>query len=452
MLIPALIIAKIFSIQSDDLFIPVGSYNLLPGTSALNFVTQFRPSDIAEQINYALVLLGESELPVYGVLDLWPPGLPFLYALLLSGIGSNFFPLKMALLGAFFYGFSGFTLSRAVEFAGPYSGLVLKLLFILPLIYSSFANVLFSGIGIYSSDFYCFCLLTVLFSLIIERQKNLIKLTVLALVISSLIYLRSYYYIIFTIYFFIFLLVFIFIYFINYIYKFNLANILIAYFNQPIFKLAYVFSVVWLLLLPWKIFYIDGNSKNFSWTATDQAWSAQWRDDYPSDTFLVGINTACLVEKVLCDQLSKFQPFGNSPSGNWSPPELGAKFYKNLSLVTFFNNPVSWYNYKLGVLNSLWFDGVKFINNDNILSYILSLLILIFCILSPIIIYIILMKNKNFNNIGGIYFLYIIFLVGNLIVFTFIHYEPRYSIPLKWISLLLFIYMAINFINLKRKG
>lgn len=211
-----------------------------------------------------------------------------------------------------------------------------------------------------------------------------------------------------------------------------------------------IFIITWLMLLPW-IVLLKIEHKPFLWTVTDQVWAAQWRLDVPD--FLAGINTPCLIEKELCMKLMPYQL-----QDTWATPVLGANFYKKLSLVTFISNPVIWYKEKLNFFYIFWFEGRHLIDINSMYKFIqyfnmAAILILVFYFSIYRIYY--FFKNFKYNsftfnkddNIGFILFLFLFF---NIIIFTFAHFESRYSLPLKLSVYVILIYKVSSYFKFNK--
>jgi hypothetical protein len=209
-----------------------------------------------------------------------------------------------------------------------------------------------------------------------------------------------------------------------------------------------VLLVAWLVLLPWKLV-LQINQSPSDWTATNQVWAAQWRNDLPS--FLVGLNTPCVLERNICEQLMPFQY-----SDTWAEPKLGSDFYKRLSVATFVSSPLAWYGEKAKVFRYLWFDAQGFfwvdakdIDKDltpwKVIMYIQSLVMVVMCIGLAVTSGVRLGRNfircSPLLENNGLYVLFLSFFGCNLVVFTFLHYEARYSIPLKWVTYLVFVFL-----------
>lgn len=445
--IPFAVLIKVGAVSNQDLVIPLLGNNYIPmgdikiplSMDASEFTVLFKGSDIAEQLKWSLSFLEGLRNGSNWVFNLWPPGMPFLYLLVVGISGPLYFPLKMLFLAALFYGLSGYILSASFNKQAPLAIFSIKILYLIPFFYSSFSTIVFSGLGIFSSDFYCLWLLSILFYFL-STSMNVANKVLIAFIFSALIYLRSFYYISFSLLYKIFFLISI-LYVFSYLMKYGAMGAISRVVRLPSFKtMALILISTWLFIAPWKFFYLFQNKLDFPWTSTDQVWAAQWRDDYPKDTFLVGLNTSCLIQKELCNKLSVFQL-----SDNWATPTLGSNFYRNLTIITFIENPRSWYREKYRVFNSLWFEGhevrLKTLTGSDFLSFFL----LIFAILFPFAL-LLGLKKKWINDANiHIYLIYLFFCLQNLVVFTFAHYEPRYSLPLKWATMMMVVYILCVF-------
>ena len=109
---------------------------------------------------------------------------------------------------------------------------------------------------------------------------------------------------------------------------------------------------------------------------------------------LSGINTPCHVSPSVCHSLDEYDPKKN---------KLGYSFYKELALITFVLHPIDWYRYKGRFFSELWF-GHKARGWARVEGTTVALMGIVFAI--------------------G-------FLLFNIAVFTFLHFEWRYSIFLR---------------------
>ena len=452
-LLPSLVFVKVFYSDGQGFFIPMATGGLYLSATANEFVERFNPSDTATQLGWALDYLKNPQLAGNFAIDFWPPGMPFFYLIVLKFTGASYFVLKMAILGAFLYGLSGISLYIIFTqfFRGAFSKFAIGGLFLVPFFYSSFSGPLFYGLGIFSSDFYCFCFLTIFFSLLLKNKENYSNIFYIAIILAVLIYIRSFYYILFEFYIKTIIIIAIIYAFLNF-YKYKKIKSIYSIYKNPFFKNSLLLiAIIYLLVAPWKIFYLNKNNRDFSWTATEQVWAAHWRNDYPADTFLIGINTSCLVNKPLCEKLFVFQ----SPD-TWTPSYLGSNFYKNLTLTTYLSNPIAWYREKLRVFDSFWFDGIRLslvpFNLSSFFSFIIIITVLILFAISLYIIFYrkLILNDPSIFNIKP-YIFYAVFTLQNIMVFTFVHYEPRYSVPLKWVTLMMAIFLLASFLNSRRK-
>jgi hypothetical protein len=441
-LVPALLFFMLFHMGEG------GAYLVVPGqnidtklnlfVTAEDYLRQFPNGDISYQLKFAVDYLRDGSIAAW-VLNLWPPGMPGLYWLILKLSGSNYFPIKIITLSTMFYALASYLVYRSLA-RGRFSPSFLVAC-ALPLVFVTFQVSIFLSTNLFSSDFYCFALLAILLSLIFERSPQALgRLALMAVVLAALAYFRSFYFI------FIKLLT------VGSLYTLLVwggwvmvrqgwrAAIKAVVQSKLLASFGVVLLLTWALLLPWKA-YLLINERTFEWTATDQAWAAQWRNDLP--LFLFGMNTPCILENDICVKLMPFQY-----PDTWATPKLGSDFYKRLSIVTFVSRPFEWYGEKAKVFHHFWFDGHEFDKNmsaSQLIKYMQSAGLLVACVGLAIVSIIRLIRNISRHRPilegNGLYVLFMAFFICNLVVFTFAHYESRYSVPLKWVTFLFFMFL-----------
>lgn len=426
-------------IHGKDLALnPTIDKELAISASAEEFIRQFPDGDISYQLKFALDYIHDGSIADW-VLNLWPPGMPALYILILKLSGPGHFPLKIVTLSTLFYALASYLIYLSLA-RGRFSPTALVACAI-PLACMTFQETIFLEFNLFSSDFYCFTLLGILLSLLFkEVGKSLWRPVAIAILLAALAYFRSFYFI------FIKLLTFgsvsalaawITCAVVNCGWRATITKVVQS---KLLASVGMVLVSTWVLLLPWKAFLVL-SERTFEWTATDQVWAAQWRNDLPP--FFAGINTPCILEKEICEQLMPFQH-----ADAWTTPKLGSDFYKRLSLATFISSPLKWYTEKVKIFHSFWFDGYKFKRSlpvSRLLQYVQSAGLLVLCIVLVLVSLGCLIRNLSHHRPitegNGLYILFLAFFSYNFLVFTFVHYEPRYSIPLKWVTYLFFIFL-----------
>lgn len=441
-LVPALLFFMLFHMGEGGAYLVVHGQNIDTKlnlfVTAEDYLRQFPNGDISYQLKFAVDYLRDGSIGVW-VLNLWPPGMPGLYWLILKLSGSDYFPIKIITLSTLFYALASYLLYRSLA-RDRFSPSFLVAC-ALPLVFMTFQGSIFLSTNLFSSDFYCFALMAILLSLIFEgNPQSVWRLALMAIVLAALAYFRTFYFI-----------------FIKLLTIGSLLTLLVwggwAMLRQGWramikgvveSKLLTPFGVVllftWALLLPWKA-YLVTTERTFEWTATDQAWAAQWRNDLPS--YFSGMDTPCILEKDICNQLMPFQY-----PDTWATPKLGSDFYKRLSIATFVSRPFEWYGEKAKVFHRFWFDGKKLDMRQpgsTLVAYIQSAGLLVACVGLAMASAVRLMRNISCHRPilegNGLYVLFTAFFICNLVVFTFAHYESRYSIPLKWVTFLFFMFL-----------
>lgn len=425
-------------VDEGDIYLLAHGQKLALAASAEDFLRQFPGGDISYQLKFAVDYVHDGSIGAW-VLNLWPPGMPWLNILILSLSGSGYFTLKIMALSTLLYALASYLVYRSLA-RGRFSPAAL-LACVLPMLYASFQNSIFWQLQIFSTDFYCFALLAILLAIIFDSEpKTARHFVLMAIALAALAYFRSFYFI-----------------FIKFFTLWSLvalagwggwtmlgggwsAAVKDVVRSKLVVSVGMVLLFSWALLLPWMVVLkIEG--KPFDWTVTDQVWAAQWRNDIP--VFLAGMNTPCILEKNVCEQLMPFQY-----PDTWATPKLGSDFYKRLSIATFVAQPLKWYQEKAKVFHYLWFDGLKFDEKktgSQLTQFIVSVILLAVCVALALFAVVRSVRNvlrhRPFLEKNELNFLFMIFCIYNVMVFTFAHYEPRYSVPLKWVAYLFSMFL-----------
>jgi hypothetical protein len=443
-LIPAVFFYMLCHVEANEIYLIAKGQKLALTASAEDFLRQFPDGDISYQLKFAVDFVRDGSISAW-VLNLWPPGMPGLNILIIGLTGTSYYTLKMMSLSALLYAFASYLVYRSLG-CGRFSPAAM-LACALPMLYMSFQKSIFVNLQIFSTDYYCFMLLAVLLSLLFNDDAvSFRRLALMAIVLAALAYFRSFYFIfikLLTVWSMLALAGWCGWGILTRCCKTTLRKVVQS---KLVMSLGVLLLITWALMLPW-IIVLKIEDRPFDWTVTDQAWAAQWRNDLPS--FLVGLNTPCIIEKDVCEQLMPFQY-----ADTWAPPKLGSDFYKRLSIVTFVSHPLKWYGEKAKWFEHFWFDDYGIIQNrtvSKLTRYVQSagylqsfglLVVSLFLALSAVV--------RCANNIShrrpllennGFYFLFLLFFTYNVMVFTFVHFEPRYSIPLKLATFLFLMFL-----------
>lgn len=446
--IPAVLSVMLLHLGDDgSIYFIVHGQKLMLSASVSDYLRQFPGNDISYQLKFSFDYFRYGAIDSW-VLSLWPPGMPGVYWLILKISGPENFPLKIIVLAIGSYAVATYSIYRGIA-QRNFSPTIL-IACALPLFFGTFSKSIFLGNNLFSSDFYCFVLLAILLSKIFRlNYENTIRhILIIAILLAALAYFRSYYYIFIKL-FSIGWIGGLIVWGLILIRKLKRGRVVVRelFGNRPAAIVGKVLLVTWIFLLPWKMV-LNHEGKTFDWTSTDQVWAAQWRNDLPP--FLVGMNTPCIIDRELCEQLMPFQY-----SDTWATPKLGAQFYKILSISTFLLHPYKWYREKAKGFYVFWFDGQQIgVNNKLSLSesfFFLQSACLLFICMGLVLLAIIRVVRKFMNceplfGEDGLDLIFLIFFIFNVMLFTFVHFESRYSIPLKWFTYLFFIFKMKNFL------
>ena len=119
-----------------------------------------------------------------------------------------------------------------------------------------------------------------------------------------------------------------------------------------------------------------------------------------------------------------------------------------MSIATFVSSPIKWYGEKAKIFHNLWFDGKQLnrkMTASQLLPYIESAGLLVTCFYLAFLTVVRsgrnVLRHRPLIENNGLYLLFTFFCLHNLLVFTFAHYEARYSIPLKWVTYLFLMFI-----------
>lgn len=449
-LLPAVLFYMLCHVEAGEIYLVALDQKLALTTSAEDFLRQYPVGDISYQLKFSVDFVRDGTIGDW-VLNLWPPGMPGLNILIIGLTGTGYYTLKMMSLSVLFYTFASYLVYRSLA-RGRFSPSAM-LACILPILYVSVQKSIFEHLQIFSTDYYCFVLLAVLLSLLFKEEPvTFRRLALMAIVLAALAYFRSFYFIfikLLTMWSALALAGWCVWRFQTRCYKATLREVVQS---KLVISFGTFLLITWALLLPW-IVVLKIEGKSFDWTVTDQAWAAQWRNDLPS--FLVSLNTPCMIEKDICEQLMPFQY-----SDTWATPKLGSDFYKRLSIVTFVSHPLLWYVEKAKWFEHFWFDDYKIMQKKTLskltrtvqsVGYLQSMGVLVASLYLALLAVARCASNMSRrrplleNN--GYHFLFLLFVIYNVMVFTFVHFEPRYSIPLKWVTILFLMFLLRDAMN-----
>ena len=172
---------------------------------------------------------------------------------------------------------------------------------------------------------------------------------------------------------------------------------------------------------------------SMSWLHAGYYWGLVWKTDEATHQAFrnTGINTPCRTDPSLCEVLFDYESKSEGQSITYS-------MYGRLAVFTFITKPITWYKNKLQYFDNLWY-GNDWKNevSDNTGRFMQGLIMLI----SPLIFFIYYFINWKSADADYkmIYIASLVFVVFNIMLFTLLHFEMRYSIFIK----LLFVSMLV---------
>jgi hypothetical protein len=190
------------------------------------------------------------------------------------------------------------------------------------------------------------------------------------------------------------------------------------------------------LLLPWRL-YTFKYLHSFSWQHSNSTWVQFWTPDSALPPYFPTINVACHLEPKICDILYQ---------NNIKKDNVNTKFYYGLTLMTFMRHPFGWYAEKAKYFNIFWFGGSFYTYSwHDLLAqskgvFIEGVLAIVAGFTTILAMYF-MWRRENSPEFKGLFLFSLLFLIYNFMLFSLLHYEPRYSLFLR----LYFIYLPVWF-------
>lgn len=403
--------------------LPIVNYTDYLHLSAQQVVQIFGLADSASYVKYAQSFLQNGGL-ISWMTHLWPPGQPMIIAGVIKLFGDSSYPLKMLylIIGLWSLAFV-FVYHSLARIKNPVIKIFIALV---PLYLEVFRSWIF-GYAILMSEGTSLPLLIIAFCLLItwlreDKQKYLIAS---ACVFALLAYIRGYFEMFGN---FILLLTVIYIIY-RCIYLKIVTGSLNGLLSKKLRTILIALLVFNLILVPWRIYHRI-QDHTFSWQQMGLIWPSFWT---PTSYFPTG-NIACEVQPDLCKLL-----YQNDISVG---PKLKNSLYLKLTLMTFITHPFVWYGVKLKAFNAFWFGenngviGWGDLIKHKTLLLIEGIVILLAGVISVILSGILWRKYLP-RETKDLCVFSLGFLAFNVGLFTFFHYEPRYSLDLQ----LFFVYL-----------
>ncbi len=370
-------------------------------------------------------------------INTWPPGEPLVIAALIKLTGMNDYPLKMIIINALVWSLAMVVLFNTLS---EYKNVFVRFfLVLLPFYFPSFTDWIF-GPGLFMSELISIPLFLIAICYLVrwfktDRRQDLIAFAIFFAIIA---YFRGYFEIFSN--FLILLLILTALITVGWIYlktrirqphlkikstvklMQNQWPVLFSEKSKTIVISILVFCVA---LLPWRIYHhhVDGT---YAWqNLSSYIWWVFWG---PRNSYFIDINLACQILPNICKALIDY-----TAKNPWT---ITISFYRNLTLMVLITHPIKWYALKLFYFNRFWFGGGLYVYSwFQLLHYKFCYLIegfsiLIFGLMGMSLNIYYYLRYRT-EQLGGLLFFSLSFILFNIVLFSIFHYEPRYSLYLR---------------------
>lgn len=372
------------------------------------------------------------------VVNLFPPGQMYYAVFLVKATGEGYFPLKMLITASVSWLLVFLVVTWILN--RGHSNVLAPVIILIPMYFSTIRDYVF-GYGMLGAEMLSmplFVLLVYLVLLFGENYKKIKYLASVALILALLAYMRGYFEI-FGNFLIIFLLLLIAL---NILYRSchyhskeeatisvrEFVRLIIARKDQMLPKklrsIAMILIIFLLLLLPWRLSNVE-RGFTMSWLHADYYWGLVWKSDEETHPAFrnTGINTPCRTDPMLCEILNTYENDNEVQSIPFS-------VYGKQAILTFLTKPVTWYKNKLEYFDNLWFgNDWNYELKERTGKFIEGVLIL----LAPLLFYSYYLINWKTvtQSYKDLYISSSVFVLFNIMLFTLLHFETRYSIFLK---------------------
>jgi len=366
-------------------------------------------------------------------INLWPPGQTYLAALIIRFTGEGYYPAKILALNAVLWWLAVMMVFESLR-AIPY-GTVRVILSIVPFFFENIRSWIF-GYGVLGSESFAHPLFIISVCLFLQwsRTSTVRSIVAMAFAMAALAYLRGYFEMLGNV-------------MILVITMLAVLQLSVAVLRAtitdgegilqasagvvrrprthltPRMQTALVAALVFfLLLLPWRLYNVErGNT--LSWIHANYYWSAIWKPDSSANRLYVnlGINIPCHVDPKTCEALQQSEVLRNDK-------QFAQTFFKRLTVVTFLTHPVSWYMHRAKYFHVFWFGSTwEALFSKHKWRFAEGTLLLAAAVFS-VVAGIAAARRTNAKRLR-LFLIYIgTFALFNLVLFTFLHLQYRYSI------------------------
>lgn len=404
-------------------------YLKLPAPSIIQF---FGMMDASSYIKGALFFLQNGYFQPW-ISAAWPPGESLLIAFIIKFTGLSYYPFKMLLLSVF----SWSIVFLLVFFTlGNIQNIYLRFfLSLAPLLIHFFQTWVFDYGLILSENLSLplfimgICLMIRWLQIAPVSSKSNFLLILSALLFALTAYFRGYFELFFGQFLAAVMIVFIAYKLISKLYSGKQNPLLTSRLKTIIFSLI-LFHVI---LIPWRIYQFH-HTGSYSW---QQLASAVWIDFWQPRSVYADANIPCLIHPDWC-QFFYLHDLSQKAS------MLDYRFYRSMSIMALIEHPFAWLWMKAKLFNLFWFGdsnipiGWRHLLHQPVMLVENFLIFLsgVFCLIYSSRLY---FQQKITLTQKGLLIFLGLFILFNFILYTFFHYEPRYSLYLQTV----FIYWPI---------
>lgn len=364
----------------------------------------------------------------------WPPGMPLFIHAIVKVTGDDHYVTKMAVVVGVLYGLAFFLIFYSLS---GFGSSVFPFLLILMLLFMETFTLWNLGLGVLYAESKSFPLfLASIAALVLGFRASSSKFMILAGLLMGLsAYFRAFFGPVGTVFFGGLLLIPI-----SYLrftpWKGVITLIYDKKMNQlfPLFKKAFSeiisparrrflvlvslpFLVFQISLLPWKLHnYYYYNQFVFT-NPSDSTWAILWLPPELLPGFVAAGNSACISDPELCAVIKEH------------PSDYPIQSLKKLAIMTFIKHPFRWYGYRLENFHWLWVSRPWKINDMTSFFFVAESILYAILGLAG---FVLVRRSWKVEQVRYFSWGVILFCLLNVAIFSLVHFEYRYSGPLRF--------------------
>lgn len=194
--------------------------------------------------------------------------------------------------------------------------------------------------------------------------------------------------------------------------------------RQQLFSLFLCFLVFYFCTGLWKLREHRKHTVYGMTACQELVWMNHWTPSEKLKEHLVSGNTACMVSPGLCRMV-------DATTNEYMHHKIG----KRLAIATFFDEPWVWLKLRARDFKTLWFDFNKDSESFSVINLLEGSIALFAGLFAFFFALVFIFRSGDFSLIGTAWVV-LAYLLSNMAIFTFAHFEYRYSFPLRFFCLL----------------